>query len=528
MNNRPYISIGYPIEQYKEFNDLGAYFAYIRHELCVREWSALAQKSEFQAFSDLTESIRNKMDLSQLAEVARLDGAIYRVVQGGNISSLHNKLKYYEGLLETDFWVSWTDYTRQLLDLLLKAPKILLDEHVRSDLHYVYNEQFIRLTQRIGIKEFASIIGWSQRQLAAFRSNGSKFPAPVEMLGATPIWTIGQAEDFLRVLNARKVLKIRGDWTSMQEQKMNWMFDWQEVNLECENVEDTDPSERVYWIDDNASSYSYTVNHNIDELDFAEELETVGNFYSKRLRYSPETFYYIAMKYQEKGLFERAEHYLTMAREQFESVVSPEMEGYLQDDNEEYFFTYYFLAFHYANKGLFDKAKNQLLYAQSRLNIDEGPETNFEEEIECLDRTPEKYAVFIREKREFYLPDESPAPQLPDLPGRTIENEEEKKKLLSQYFRQLGSFNGIELFNGIVRYEVNYAPVFYQNQTLSLNTREFPANEALLKEIWIDNKQLLMVSHESRPKNIYLFGVNIEEAKKLAMDWRPDLAEQTA
>lgn len=124
-------------------------------------------------------------------------------------------------LLNSEFWVGWTFYINSLLDLLTPASKLIQLQQIREELHFVYNEQFNRLTQRIGSKEFAVIIGWSQPQLAAFRNNGDNFPLPVEIFAATPIWTLGQAENFLRIIDARKVLKKRGDWSSMQKQDLS-------------------------------------------------------------------------------------------------------------------------------------------------------------------------------------------------------------------------------------------------------------------------------------------------------------------
>lgn len=167
---------GYPVGQYKEYNDLGTYFAYLRHELITKEWAEHASRKETIATVNIMATYALQPDLSKYGEIARLDRNLYECVNGNSINILRGIVDYHKDLLENEFWVEWTRYINSLLDLLTPASEIIHQWHIREDLHYVYNEQFNRLTQRLGTKEFASIIGWSQRQLAAFRSNGDNFP----------------------------------------------------------------------------------------------------------------------------------------------------------------------------------------------------------------------------------------------------------------------------------------------------------------------------------------------------------------
>jgi hypothetical protein len=98
---------------------------------------------------------------------------------------------------------------------------VIQHKNLIGEILFVYNEQFYRLTRRIGLLEFADLIGWSNRQLSAFRSKNKQFPLPVDHLAVTPLWTVGQAEDFKRILENRSIRGIRGDWTSTQE-KEHW------------------------------------------------------------------------------------------------------------------------------------------------------------------------------------------------------------------------------------------------------------------------------------------------------------------
>ncbi|MDQ0896286.1 MULTISPECIES: hypothetical protein [unclassified Paenibacillus] len=524
------MTTGYPTTQYKEFNDLGTYFAYIKHELSVRAWAANAKKNSAEALPNLAESIKNRMDLSKLAEITRLDGQIFRVVHGSSIGKLYEILEEYNDILKTELWVSWTEYTRKLLELLLKAPNLVHKEHVRDDLHYVYNEQFNRLTQRIGIKEFASIIGWSQRQLAAFRSNGDNLPAPVELLGATPIWTLGQAENFLRIIESRKVLKIRGDWSSMQEQTLDWKLNWQEVSLGCENLNEPDETERVYWIEDTASSYSFSINHNLDKCVTPAEVESAGNFLIERLHFCPETYYYMGSTYLKHGFLETAECYFTKAQEQYETLIPTEMEGYVLHTEEGYFYTYFYLAYLKAEKGEIDSSKELLTYIQSRVKVENGPEINFDEELNVIENEPTKFAMWVKERNDYSICDEDPAPSLPEIPGRLIVDIEEKKKILLDYFKKAKGdmYHAVEVFYGWSRFQVSHVMTFFRENMLSLDLHEFQPGDALIKEIPVGNSSALLIIHPKKPKKIYLLGLDIQEAQRLAIQWRSQVMDNLA
>lgn len=59
----------------------------------------------------------------------------------------------------------------------------------------------------VGLKEFAEILGWSTARLCAKygrQKSGKKvrlpLPIPVQILSATPVWTLQQALDFKKRL----------------------------------------------------------------------------------------------------------------------------------------------------------------------------------------------------------------------------------------------------------------------------------------------------------------------------------------
>ncbi|MCA1066112.1 hypothetical protein QTG56_25505 (plasmid) [Rossellomorea sp. AcN35-11] len=519
------MNTGYPIKQYKEYCDLGTFFAYIRHELFVRIWQKDSKK-KIETEPNVQKSFfQERYDLFELGEIARLDHAIYAVVEGKTLSTLYHELEYFKNLLDTDFWRSWVRYTKQLLELLIEAPKVVHDYQVRDDLHYVYNEQFTRLSKRIGIKEFAGIIGWSQRKLTAFRSNGNPMPEPVDILAATPVWTLGQAENFLRIIESRKVLQVRGDWTSMKEEEFEWKLKWQEFHLECINSE-VEESQRTFAINDTASSYSYGVNHNMDDCSTPEEVEKAGKFVEKRLVYCPETYYHMALQYLKHGYLLMAENYLTLAKEQYETIIPRDFEGFICDSEDEYYHTYLFLSYLLAEKGDTDKALDLLSYVQSRIDLDNNMHLNFEEDVDILENEPEKYALWYRERDTFSVLDKGDPAPLPEIPGRIIKDKQEKHDLFIKYFNKSPRANIshiVELFNGWTRFEVCETAIFSHKPKLNIDLHEFKLEDAIVKEI---EEELLMVIDPRRPKRTYLLGIDIERAKGLSNEWRTKVSNK--
>ncbi|RKJ75246.1 hypothetical protein D7X33_17715 [Butyricicoccus sp. 1XD8-22] len=60
----------------------------------------------------------------------------------------------------------------------------------------------------VGLKEFAEVIGWERARLSVKytrQQEGKKvrppIPEPVQMLAATPLWTLKQAEAYKKLLN---------------------------------------------------------------------------------------------------------------------------------------------------------------------------------------------------------------------------------------------------------------------------------------------------------------------------------------
>ncbi|MEV5027902.1 hypothetical protein [Paenibacillus sp. LPE1-1-1.1] len=66
------------------------------------------------------------------------------------------------------------------------------------------------------------------------------------------------------------------------------------------------------------------------------------------------------------------------------SVVPTEMDGYIDTNEEPYFYTYYLLSYIKATNGELDKATQLLAYIQTRVNVEEGPDINFEEDLNVV------------------------------------------------------------------------------------------------------------------------------------------------
>lgn len=75
----------YAVRQYKECNDLGTYFAYIRHELISRKWMEQAGTNEIIVSTNIMNAHTFDPNLSKYKEIAILDSTIYRFVNGSSI-----------------------------------------------------------------------------------------------------------------------------------------------------------------------------------------------------------------------------------------------------------------------------------------------------------------------------------------------------------------------------------------------------------------------------------------------------------
>ncbi|MCU6603795.1 hypothetical protein OCO53_25480 [Peribacillus frigoritolerans] len=74
------------------------------------------------------------------------------------------------------------------------------------------------IPQLVGIKEFAEIIGWDKMRLSTKYSRQRKgkkvrkpVPEPIQILAATPVWTLQQAKDYRDEWNEWKI-KMDNDY----------------------------------------------------------------------------------------------------------------------------------------------------------------------------------------------------------------------------------------------------------------------------------------------------------------------------
>lgn len=202
-----------PANQGIKFTDFGNYFACIRHDLFTNVMES--HNKVLISDSIIIDHKRNqKINLSKLMS---FEETIIRVINGGELSLLYDLIEEYFNLNDNEVWKRWSVYVEELLDFLDNMTFSKQQEQAREDLKFAYYVEYQRLTQRIGTKEFASIIGWTPQQLAACYSKlNNKLPIPVEFTAATPLWTIGQAENFSRMISATKKSKHRSERRSIE------------------------------------------------------------------------------------------------------------------------------------------------------------------------------------------------------------------------------------------------------------------------------------------------------------------------
>lgn len=386
----------YPKCMYKEYNDLGTYLASMKHEMMIptiREWH-LGDNLSASPYVDNGQYINT--DPFDFKRVSELDLMVAGVSFGESLENLISYISNFKPIHQTKFWDSWSDYIISLLSDLCKAPKIVQDIHVRSKLYHIYNEQFMRLSRRIGLKEFASTIGWSSRHLAAFKTKGN-LPVPLEVLSATPLWSLGQLENFMRILNARGETKSRGDWNSMLEQKFQWqkVTEWQEIRVICDDK--LDEGEPVYYIEDNAWNYSSSLNLEIENCTMVEEALMIYNFLNNRLKYSLDSKFSLALCMLRNNKYDKAELILRDYIDSINSIIPKDAK--LHDSMENYFIAYSLVSYLFARKRDYVYAIKLLHHAQAKMSS--TYEWPFHEEIKKLDEEPDQYTKWFKDKNDL-------------------------------------------------------------------------------------------------------------------------------
>ncbi|NRF94685.1 hypothetical protein HQN89_27690 [Paenibacillus frigoriresistens] len=425
------------------------------------------------------------------------------------ISDFQKAVKQYSTLHPSVFWNSWKNEIDELICDLITAPPVIQNKNLVGDILYVYNEQFYRLNRRIGLQEFADLIGWSNRQLSAFRSKNNHFPIPVDHLAATPLWTVGQAEDFKRVLESRSIRGVRGDWTST-EKKEHWHI----IQLKPmeDREEDIDENTVYKWNETGSNYYSgFRMSMSMLEVSF-DDYERVFVYLMKRLSNPARLQYVLGATALKEANFQKAEEYLRESIKNFERVVPQSFEGRIDDRMEDYFYAYLYYSFILAYNGSLEEALEILHYVQSRL-----PEArdyiDFQDQIDLLEKSPAHFIAWFQELHFDDMPDPS-APCLPE--GEEMSTPESRRMFWE--LAEKSNYKAIEFYYG--NYERNLTSSLIQGpeERCMISIYQMGCEETSASLYTWSKGQILVLHRDNLPKRWFIVGLNNEDETKEWLD----------
>jgi tetratricopeptide (TPR) repeat protein len=389
----------YPSTQYKEFNDVGTYFAFLKHHLMVRNWTDLTEskmppnteKSEYYISED---NLHIRSQISNLAEITRLDNVIHCVAAGSSLELLDNLMRYpllekRETLAEAPFWIQWTKYITSLLQELMLLPESAQNELLRDDLHYVYNEMYERFAERISLSQLHKMLG--VRVIGGAKPH--EIPFPVQFVDTSPLYTVGQVyECRWTVMSLRQ---MKGNWQELLSPQVA-----QTLCFEIEDEGDGDPREQVGEFYHQGYSYYRSLLYTIyDPMTSWEDAVVIAEHLIKRIPNAADVYASIGSKLLYYNEYDRAQTYLEKAEALYQSVLPYDYEGKVDDGNDDYYhFTLLHLGFLNFRKGDYEAARSYLVRAQNATH----EWLNFEEIIQQFDEHRDTFEQWYKDEMLTY------------------------------------------------------------------------------------------------------------------------------
>ncbi|MDQ0896289.1 MULTISPECIES: tetratricopeptide repeat protein [unclassified Paenibacillus] len=379
---------------YKEFNELGSYFAFIKHDLHVRQWQNTSVKMTnhetiFRYMPNFHD--RHINNLQAIYKTNWLDRSIYDIVHKNSLEIL----KYRLGQSERDedrinyfFWDTWTARIENIIDAFLGMPESLTYNHIRTDLDFVYNTQYQRLTERIGDKEFAKILGVSSKE---FKEISEKIPLPVQYIngGLVPLWTLGQAE----------CTKLTYDYLhtgrTLKPEDPTEKFTFQFTMVEDNGSEE----ENVYEFENSAYTYMHNDTYHLWAPETSlDDAILIAKFIFDRVKVAPEVYYSLGDKLLRAGYLEEAKEQLIKSKEIHERYIPDDFQGCISaNSHEEYHYTLLDLAYIFSKEGNYNAAEEMI----SKAAFYGREEAIGSEELEKFKKSSEDFIRSYEETHEI-------------------------------------------------------------------------------------------------------------------------------
>jgi hypothetical protein len=325
-------------KEQREYHEMGRYLAHVKHAFMIRRLgNEVFVKDIWFQYSHIS------------SKITQIVVGIERTGELGELSAFikeHRESTFVD--MPDKYLLAWSNRMQKIVEDLMYLPNHFVKEQIESALIGTFEKAFDELSKRIGLDEFASIIGWEKKKLSVYRQREEVVPEPIEILAATPLWTVGQAQTFKRVIENREETGVKGDWTTPT------VRDYDEKFL----IEECEFDEGRYAFVNNAYLYYGGAMWDLSWGDMsANEIASIMDYFSKRVAFMPDFYSIAASHCYDLGEVERAKQYYEESVKQYHAVIPEDFEGCF-DANDEvlYFEALLSLAWIYGKEGNVKKA----------------------------------------------------------------------------------------------------------------------------------------------------------------------------
>ncbi|WP_156289501.1 hypothetical protein [Oceanobacillus salinisoli] len=251
------------------------------------------------------------------SKAVHFDQIVMNFGSGGSLQDFIRGLKQHGYFYYNEYWMVWAEEIKDLLSIYIRMPKDFLFVSLQYGLNESYSYEFYRLMNRIGPDEFVDVLGIDHKKFEEYKRKNREFPKPIQHLGNNPLWTVGQAEEFRRVLQLDRIYdlkKVEKYITREVESKKNGYSSDGCDNLNEDFVyDDIMINSKINW--------SYRQN-----LRFAHYLIKRSNVNSETP--IPDIYQFLAEAHITKGEWGKAKRNLEKAKLDYELENKEDLKGY--------------------------------------------------------------------------------------------------------------------------------------------------------------------------------------------------------
>ncbi|MDQ0255622.1 tetratricopeptide (TPR) repeat protein [Evansella vedderi] len=301
------------------------------------------------------------------------------------------KSKWY---IEEDNYIErWWRFLVPRLKKLRDLPKDFVKIQILFGLYRHYSSEFLRIQKPIGSSEFADIVGWKGNKFRAYAKKKGVLPKPYAKLKSTPLWNVGQAESFKRVLLHRELTGgKRRDWNTQHLGK------FADRNVKLEKREDG----LYYFCAPNSGESVPSFFEGVLFESFPiDEVKKMGDLLFQ-MSNEPIILEAMGCSFIKNGDLVLAKKYFEKALSIYSKAIPEDFTGHF-DSIDSYIGTLVQLAYLYVKEDRVEKAKSLLQLAIERTNINDQSDEQFDiiirDGLSVLRNSPEKFTKWFEENQ---------------------------------------------------------------------------------------------------------------------------------